>query len=152
MFIILLVLCPYISYGVLQAQLYRTSSAQMRSYSTGGSGVTTPNSIEFRSTSRSVASASTNAPRCFSTAPMQVANGSIKTVASSIQGGMLAENRNNPSNPAHIQGRRNSTMEPPINTDAPLGDGWDVALLLSFLCLGYAVYLKRKTIKDKVNG
>jgi hypothetical protein len=81
---------------------------------------------------------------------MNIANGAIKTAASSIKGGVLADDGNNPSNPARIQGRRNSTMEPPTNTDAPIGEGWDVALLLALLCVGYVVrrYLTLKQVND----
>jgi hypothetical protein len=35
--------------------------------------------------------------------------------------------------------------------NVPLSDGWDVALLLSFLCLGYAIYIKWKSINSQLN-
>jgi hypothetical protein len=28
--------------------------------------------------------------------------------------------------------------------DTPIGDGWDVAVLLAMLCVAYGIYLKRK--------
>jgi hypothetical protein len=142
LFIILLVLCPYLSYGHLQAQIYSTSSATHHSYSTGGT-VVAPSPVEFRSTS-TYNSSSTYSSR-YSTAPMQIANGTVKTVASSIQGGVLSDKTNSSTGPQRIRGRQN-TMAPPTET-APIGDGWDVALLLTLLCAGYAVYCYKKNKK-----
>lgn len=149
LFIILLVLCPYISYGHLQAQMYSTSSHTHRSYSTGGT-IAVPSHVEFRSTSVYNSNMRPNTQqKCYSTAPMQVANGSIKTMASSIQGGVLTNSEH--IGPSRIQGRQNSTMEPPIDTTAPIGDGWDVALLLGLLCAGYVVFRYRKQRENQLS-
>lgn len=108
------------------------------SFSTGGA-VSAPTSVEFRSTStyKSVATSSSS----YSTAPMHMANGTVKTVASSILGGVLSEEPTGYTDPNRIRGRQN-TMAPPTET-APLGDGWDVAILLAIMCLAYGIYLRR---------
>ena len=130
------------SYGHLSAQIYSTSSSMYRSFSTGGAA-SAPASVEFRSTStyKSVATSSSS----YSTAPMHMANGIVKTVASSIQGGVLSEEPTGYTDPNRIRGRQN-TMAPPTET-APLGDGWDVALLFAMLCSAYAIYCYKKNKK-----
>jgi hypothetical protein len=79
---------------------------------------------------------------------MNVANGAVKTIATSVQGGVLTDDANSTTGPQRIQNRRN-TMAPP--TETPIGDGWDVALLLALLCIGYVVrrYLTLKQVNDK---
>ena len=137
---------------MLHAQVYTTSSATYRSVCGGGMAVQ-PSTVTFRSTSSYAGRSSLArvAPsRAYSTAPMYMANGTITTVASQLQGGELAEtpsssNGFSPQQRAVIPG---VPYDPPL----PLGDGWDVALLLSLLCLGYAVYLKRKNISNNANA
>ena len=145
LFIILFTLCPYVSYGRLHAQIY-TSSTKHYSYSTG-SVVKAPLHIEFRSTS-----VYNVQQKCYSTAPMNIANGAVKTIATSIQGGLLTNETNYTTGPQRIQNRRN-TMAPPDDTTpySPIGEGWDVALLLALLCVGYVVrrYLTLKQVNDK---
>lgn len=143
LFIILIVLCPYMSYGHLQAQMYSTSSRMHHSYSTGGT-FEAPSHVEFRSTSVYNSNIRNTQQKCYSTAPMNVANGAVKTIASSIQGGVLSDGDSYASGPQRIRGRQN-TMAPP--TETPIGDGWDVALLLVLLCAGYAVYCYKKNKK-----
>ena len=70
---------------------------------------------------------------------MNIANGTVKTIASSIQGGVLSSGVD-VAGPQRIHDRRN-TMAPPPET--PIGDGWDVALLLAILCVGYVVWKYR---------
>ena len=65
---------------------------------------------------------------------MQVANGSIKTMASSISGGVLTAEKSTGYIPTGPQ-RAPGTPRP-----QPIGDGWDVALLLAILCVGYMVW------------
>lgn len=109
------------------------------SFSTGGAA-SAPASVEFRSTStyKSVSTSSSS----YSTAPMHMANGTVRTVASSIQGGVLSEEPTGYTNPNRIRGRQN-TMAPPTETAQPLGDGWDVTLLLAILCVSYVVWKYR---------
>ena len=131
------------SYGHLQAQMYSTSSRMHHSYSTGGT-VEAPSHVEFRSTSMYNTNIRNTQQKYYSTAPMNVANGTVKTIASSIQGGVLSSGDSYASGPQRIRGRKN-TMAPP--TETPIGDGWDVALLLTLLCAGYALYCYKKNKK-----
>ena len=87
----------------------------------------------------------------YSTAPMRVANGTVTTVASTIQSGILADEQDY-APVSRMPGRRN-TMAPPTDTDpfVPIGDGWDVALLFFILCMGYIIYLKRKEKRVEIN-
>ena len=135
------------SYGHLQAQMYSTSSRMHHSYSTGGT-VEAPSHVEFRSTSVYNSNLRNTQQKCYSTAPMNVANGAVKTIASSIQGGVLSDGDSYASGPQRIRGRQN-TMAPPTETAQPIGDGWDVALLLTLLCAGYALYCYRRHMVDK---
>ena len=139
------------AYPVLHAQVYTTSSATYRSVCGGGMAVQ-PSTATFRSTS-SYAGRSTVArvapSRAYSTAPMYMANGTITTVASQLQGGELAET---PSSSNGFSPQQRAVIPGVPYPPQPLGDGWDVALLLSLLCLGYAVYLKRKTISNNANA
>ena len=113
------------------------------SFSTGGVA-SAPASVEFRSTSAYSSSATSSSS--YSTAPMHMANGTVKTVASSIQGGVLSEEPTGYTDPNRIRGRQN-TMAPPTETAQPIGDGWDVALLFAMLCSAYAIYCYKKNKK-----
>ncbi len=130
------------SYGSLLAQIYSTSSSTFRSYSSAN-GVVPLTAIEFRSTSVYKKINQENNVQHYSTAPMQVANGSIKTMASSIKGGVLSYDDETgyipPTGPQRAPG-----------VPQPIGDGWDVALLLALLCVGYVV--RRYMAVKRVNG
>jgi hypothetical protein len=82
---------------------------------------------------------------------MYMANGAIQTVASSIRGGVLSEEGEN--NVGYISPMRRAAVIPgvPDTNPAPICDGWDVALLLALLCVGYVVrrYLTLKQVNDK---
>ena len=144
LFIILIVLCPYIPYGHLQAQMYSTSSRMYQSYSTGGT-VEAPSNVEFRSTSVYNSNIRNTQQKCYSTAPMNVANGAVKTVASSIHGGVLSDADASGYLPPTAPKR--SPGVPNTKPETPIGDGWDVVLLLTMLCSAYAIYCYRKNKK-----
>ena len=152
LFVIILLLCTWVAYPMLHAQGYTTSSATYRSVCGGGMAVQ-PSTATFRSTSSYAGRSSVArvAPsRAYSTAPMYMANGTITTVASQLQGGELAET---PSSSNGFSPQQRAAVIPGVPyPPQPLSDGWDVALLLSLLCLGYAVYLKRKTISNNTNA
>ena len=136
---------------MLHAQLYRSSSATYHSYSTGG--VLQAPVDPFRSTSAYVQNNIVKSSIAYSTAPIRVANGTITTVASALQSGVLADEQDY-APVSRMPGRRNSnTMAPPTDTDpfVPIGDGWDVALLFFILCMGYIIYLKRKEKRVEIN-
>ena len=149
LFIILIVLCPYIPYGHLQAQMYSTSSRMHHSYSTGGT-VEAPSNVEFRSTSVYNSNIRNTQQKCYSTAPMNVANGAVKTVASSIRGGVLSDADASGYLPPTAPKR--SPGVPNTKPETPIGDGWDVAVFLLLLCAAYVIYLKRKSENGKVKG
>ena len=73
----------------------------------------------------------------YSTAPMHVANGFIKTAASELDGNVLTEET------CYMPTAPQRSIAPP--TTAPLGLGWDVFVLLLLLTVAYALYLYRKT-------
>lgn len=129
------------------AQIYTTSSATYHSYSVGGYE-NRANTCQFRTTSPQIQQNHTNT---YSTAPMRVATGTVSTVASQLQGGISADEfaRKQYITRAKKAGPGSGGPPPP---DTPIGEGWDVALLLSLLCLGYAVYLKRKNISKNANA
>ena len=146
LFVIWLVLCSWVSYPMLHAQIYTTSSSSFRSYST--SGMQALPTASFRTTSSYInhSPATASVHPLSHTAPMKVANGTIKTIASTIQSGILAEEQAY-APVSRIRGRQN-TMAPPQYTQ-PLGDGWDVALLMAFGCIAYGLFLKRKNRKTQ---
>lgn len=128
----------------MQAQLYRTSNAEIHSYSSGGVGVMAPSTADFRSTSAyGIGSVRMSMERT-AVAPMHVANGAVRTVASSIKGGVLLEDSETES--GYISPIRKAPVIPgvPDTNPTPIGDGWDVALLLAMLCVAYGIYLKRE--------
>lgn len=136
---------------MLHAQVYTTSSATYRSVCGGGMAVQ-PSTATFRSTSSYAGRSSVArvAPsRAYSTAPMYMATGTITTVASQLQGGELAET---PSSSNGFSPQQRAVIPGVPYPPQPLGEGWDVALLISLLCLGYAVYLKRKTISNNTDA
>ena len=146
-YIILLLLCPMIHFSSAKAQLFTTSSRSIHSYGGGGSAaIATPYSSGggsfMRSNSPFATSSSTNA---YSTAPIHMANGSIKTVASTLQGGILSDETGFiPTTPQDntTTTNNNSTIAPP--QFAPLHLDWDAVLLLLSLVLIYTLRLYRK--------
>ena len=143
LFIILLILCPLLNEGKICAQIYSTSSSRFHSYTNGGMA-TSPSTYEFQSTSVYGKAAR---HQNYSTAPMSVANGTIKTIASTVTGGMLTNNDGGyiPPESGNNQGAVISGVP-----DLPIGDGWDVMLLLAIFCVGYGVHLKQKLTSEKV--
>ena len=127
---------------MLHAQIYSTSSATYRSYSTGG--VVHAPSATFRSTSTHV---HRSHHKMYDTAPMQVANGAITTAASQLQRGKLVEEQN--YIPA-LRERRNSTLPPPSVDDGgteeylPISETWDLWLFMAILAVGYLLWPKRR--------
>ena len=133
--IILLVLCPYVSYGPLYAQIYTTSSANYRSITTGVGSVNVPMQA-FRSTSSYGRSMATT--RTYSTAPLNVANGMVKTSASSLNGNLVQ------SDPDTNNGSVTTIPIIPGVPDTPLSTGWDVMIFLGILSILYIRYVRRR--------
>jgi hypothetical protein len=38
----------------------------------------------------------------------------------------------------------------PDENDTPIGDGWDVAVLIAILCIIYGIYLRRNATREEV--
>ena len=134
--VILFVLCPCLVHGTLFAQIHMTSSANYRSYTTSG-GLLDPPPVEFRSTSTYGNTISRR--KAYSTAPMYVANGSVRTVASSLKGGVSLQNQSSSS-------EYENTVVPivPGVPDTPLGFGWDVMLLFGIFAIIYVLWVRRR--------
>lgn len=141
---------------MLHAQIYTTSSATYHSYSVGGYE-NRANTCQFRTTSPQIQQNHTNT---YSTAPMRVATGTVSTVASQLQGGISADEfaRKQYITRAKKAGPSSGGPPPPDTSDdggtggdtpMPIGEGWDVALLLLILCIGYALYLRRKSLQQQ---
>lgn len=145
LFIILLLLSPFINEGHLRAQLFSTASSRYHSYSNGGVAVVP--SYQFHSTSRF---GTTIAKKEYSsTAPLFVANGTVKTIASSVKGGVLLGNTNDSSEGFIPITQDNSPIIPGV-PDTPIEGGWDVALLFAILCVAYAIYIRRQAKRQTV--
>ena len=146
-YIILLVLCPMIHFSSARAQIFTTSSSTYRSYGGGGDiSIATPYSSGsnsfMRSNSQYATSSSDNA---YSTAPICIANGSIKTVASTLGGGVLSDETGFiPTTPQNnsTTTNNNGTIAPP--QFAPLHLDWDALLFILMLAILYPI-LKRRT-------
>ena len=138
-------LCVWICCPMLHAQLYCSSSATYHSYSTGG--VLQAPVDPFRSTSAYIQNNIVKSSIAYSTAPIRVANGTITTVATTIQNGILADEQDY-APVSRVSGRRN-TMAPPTETDpyVPLGDGWDVIVLFILLSMFYAINVRYRVKK-----
>ena len=142
----MLVLCPFVMNGSLFAQLHLSSSSTYNSYSTSDTYLVLP-TLEFQSTS--TYGRFIKREREYTTAPMYVANGTIKTVASSIRGGVLT---NNEGYILHEGGKDQGAVIAGV-PDLSLGDGWDVGIFLALLSMAYLLYVKRKdkqTITAKI--
>ena len=93
---------------------------------------------DFRTTSVYGRSMATS--RTYSTAPMNMANGMVRTVASSLNGGVLLGNSD-----TNTGGETTIIPVIPGVPDTPLTMGWDIILFMGVLSILYAIYLKRKT-------
>ena len=93
LYIILLFLCPLVLPIQVKAQIYSTAEAALRSTRHKSSTLiySTPPTTTFRSTSSYYLPNQSSANSTFSTSSIQFANGSIQTSASSLTGGVLAD-------------------------------------------------------------
>jgi hypothetical protein len=83
---------------------------------------------------------------------MQVANGSIKTIASSVTGGVLLGEGTSSGGYIPPTGQTITPVIPGV-PDTPLGEGWDVVGLLALLCAAYALYCyRREQSKNTMRG
>jgi hypothetical protein len=68
----------------------------------------------------------------------------VKTIASSIKGGVLSDSGNTGYIPPTRPKRSPGVPDTEDEKNTPIGEGWDVILLFIFLYVVYALYLKRK--------
>lgn len=144
---ILLLLCPLMHFSSAKAQLFTTSSSTYRSYGGGGDiSIATPYSSGGNSFMRSTSQfANSSSNHAYSTAPICIANGSIKTVASTLEGGILSDETGFiPTTPQNnsTTTNNNGTIAPP--QFAPLPLDWDALLFILMLAILYPI-LKRRT-------
>jgi hypothetical protein len=147
--VILLILCIWVFCPILRAQIYTTSSATYHTVSSDGI-IPRLDPLPFRSTS--AYSAHGNVLRrtqsvSYSTAPMCVANGTITTMASQLRGGVITDESVPDVADMHSGPRRAPWV--PDENDTPIGEGWDVAILLVLLCIAYGIYLRRNTTREE---
>lgn len=129
---------------MLFAQLHTTSSATFHSYSHTGwrdDYVQDPLSYQFRSTSMQV-QCNKDITYSYKTAPMQMATGTITTVASQLKGGVLADEivlseSFIPTNPMR-KGPGDGGLEPP--SSSPLSETWDLWVVMALICTIYVLY------------
>ena len=139
----------------MSAQIYSTAEAALRTtrHQGGGGIMSAPPSISFRSTSSYSASQS-GAPS-FSTTTVHFANGSIKTAASSLTGGMLADDTgftstydgNNQTTTSNWN--ENEDGWGPGTPDLPLHLDWDALLFILLLLIPYLYRVEKRRISDQ---
>lgn len=127
------------------AQLFSTSSGSFHSYGGGGSYAPTPSSTTSSIRSTSSFSTATTISN-YSTAPIHMANGTVQTAASTLNGGMLADETGfttEGGNTGFIPTGPQRSIAPP-DVNVPLHLDWHALLFILFLAGGYALYLRRK--------
>lgn len=130
------------------AQLFSTSSGSFHSYGGGGSYAPTPSSTTSSIRSTSSFSTATTISN-YSTAPIHMANGTLHTAASTLSGGMLADETGFTTDAGDTGFIPISPQRPiaPPDENVPLHLDWDALLLLLSLVLIYTLrhYRKRPT-------
>jgi len=140
----------------VSAQIYSTAEASLRaSRQSGCAGMlSTAPTTSFRSTSSySTNSTSSIGASSFSATTVQFANGSIQTAASSLTGGVLADDagfistENNTNQTSTSDWNDDEDGWGPGTPDLPLGLDWDAFIVLLLLAAIYAfrLYKKRAT-------
>ena len=135
------------------AQLFSTSSSSFHSYGGGGSYAPTPSSTtsSIRSTS-SFSSATTISN--YSTAPIHMANGTLQTAASTLSGGMLADETGFTTDAGDtgfipISPQRPIAPPDPEDENVPLHLDWDALLFILLLLIPYLYRVNKRRISGK---
>ena len=139
----------------MSAQIYSTAEAALRTtrHQGGGGIMSAPPSISFRSTS-SYSAGHSVAPS-FATTTVHFANGSIKTAASSLTGGMLADDTgftstydgNNQTTTSNWN--ENEDGWGPGTPDLPLHLEWDALLFILLLLIPYLYRVNKRKISGQ---
>lgn len=135
------------------AQLFSTSSGSFHSYGGGGSYAPTPSSITSSIRSTSSFSTATTISN-YSTAPIHMVNGTLQTAASTLSGGMLADETGFTTDAGDtgfipISPQRSIAPPDPEDENVPLHLDWDSFLLLLLLAATYAYKQYARIIKRK---
>ena len=142
----MLLLCPLVLPVQVSAQIYSTAEAALRTNRHCSTPVfmQEPTTTPFRSTSiYSTTSANTSA---FSTAPIHMANGSIRTVASTLTGGILADDTGFISTESNTTTSDWNDQDDGWGTgtpDLPLHLDWDALIFILLLLILYRVDKRR---------
>jgi hypothetical protein len=141
-----------IHFSSARAQIFTTSSSTYRSYGGGGDiSIATPYSSGSNSFMRSNSQfANSSSNHTYSTAPICIANGSIKTVASTLGGGVLSDETGFiPTTPQDnsTTTNNNGTIAPP--QFAPLHLDWDALLFILLLLIPYLYRVNKRKISGQ---
>ena len=137
------------------AQLFSTSASDIHSYGGGGNGFASMPSSSMRgTTSFSSSSTASTTIGNYSTAPMRMANGSIQTAASTLSGGILADETGFTSdggNTGFIPTDPQRSIAPPNPEDenVPLHLDWDALLFILLLLIPYLYRVDKRRISGK---
>lgn len=149
-FLILICLCLIMGNSTAFAQLFSTSSGSFHSYGGGGSYAPTPSSTTSSIRSTSSFSTATTISN-YSTAPIHMANGTLQTAASTLSGGMLADETGFTTDAGDTGFIPISPQRPiaPPDVNVPLHFDWESFLLLLLLAATYAYKQYARIIKRK---
>ena len=123
----------------------------MHSYGGGGYGYSSMPSTTMRATSTYTDNSATSTTISnYSTAPMRMANGTIQTAASTLNGGMLADETGfttEGGNTGFIPTDPQRSIAPP--QFAPLHLDWDALLFILLLLIPYLYRVDKRRISGK---
>lgn len=144
-------MCLLLSNTLMHAQLFSTSSYEIHSYGGGGNGFASmSSSAKSGTTSFSGSSATSTTIGNYSTAPLRMANGSIQTAASTLSGGILADETGFTSdggNTGFIPTDPQRSIAPP--QFAPLHLDWDALLFIILLLIPYLYRVDKRRISGE---
>ena len=149
-------MCLLLSNTLMHAQLFSTSSYEIHSYGGGGSGSSAVPSSTMRSmttytnscTPITISTSTTISN--YSTASMRMANGTIQTAASTLNGGMLADETGfttEGGNTGFIPTDPQRSIAPP--EFAPLHLDWDALLFILLLLIPYLYRVDKRRISGE---
>lgn len=148
-FLILICLCLIMGNSTAFAQFFSTSSGSFHSYGGSVSYAPTPSSTTFSIRSTSSFSTATSISN-YSTAPIHMANGTLQTAASTLSGGMLADETGfttDAGDTGFIPISPQRFIAPP-DVNAPLHLDWDALLFILLLLIPYLYRVEKRRISD----
>ena len=149
-YIILILTCLLLSNKPTLAQLFSTSASDIHSYGGGGNGFASmSSSAKSGTTSFSGSSAASTTIGNYSTAPLRMANGTVQTAASTLNGGMLADETgftSDAGDTGFIPTGPQRSIAPPDYDDVPLHLDWDALLFIFLLLIPYLYQVDKRRI------